>query len=228
MALVIGNGTYEEAGTLTNPVNDAADIAAKLKRSRLRGDRGQRSRQARARAQDRRILRCARRRRRRAVLLCRPWPAGRWPQFHRPCRRQARRADQAQAGDGADRRHPRHHGAADDDQPGVPRCLPQQSVRAQAQAHGDQPLGDRAGGAGAVQFDARLVHRLLDGAGFGGDGRGRAQLALCRGAAQAYRRPRPEHQRSDDRGAPRRGRRDRRRAAPVGAGLAARPFRVRA
>src|SRR6187397_658508 len=31
LALVIGNGTYEEAGTLTNPVNDAADIAAKLR-----------------------------------------------------------------------------------------------------------------------------------------------------------------------------------------------------
>ena len=31
VALVIGNGTYEEAGTLTNPVNDAADIAAKLR-----------------------------------------------------------------------------------------------------------------------------------------------------------------------------------------------------
>src|SRR4029453_10470266 len=31
VALVIGNGTYEEAGTLTNPVNDAADIAARLK-----------------------------------------------------------------------------------------------------------------------------------------------------------------------------------------------------
>src|SRR6185436_18101951 len=31
VALVIGNGTYEEAGTLTNPVNDASDIAARLK-----------------------------------------------------------------------------------------------------------------------------------------------------------------------------------------------------
>jgi uncharacterized caspase-like protein len=31
VALVIGNGTYEEAGTLTNPVNDAVDIAARLK-----------------------------------------------------------------------------------------------------------------------------------------------------------------------------------------------------
>lgn len=27
VALVIGNGTYAEAGTLTNPVNDALDIA---------------------------------------------------------------------------------------------------------------------------------------------------------------------------------------------------------
>jgi len=31
VALVIGNGTYEDAGTLANPVNDAADIAAKLR-----------------------------------------------------------------------------------------------------------------------------------------------------------------------------------------------------
>src|SRR6187397_2022191 len=31
VALVIGNGTYEEAGTLTNPVNDAVDIAARLR-----------------------------------------------------------------------------------------------------------------------------------------------------------------------------------------------------
>jgi uncharacterized caspase-like protein len=31
VALVIGNGTYEEAGTLANPVNDALDIAAKLR-----------------------------------------------------------------------------------------------------------------------------------------------------------------------------------------------------
>ncbi|WP_442578772.1 caspase family protein [Mesorhizobium sp. ASY16-5R] len=31
VALVIGNGTYENAGTLANPVNDAADIAAKLR-----------------------------------------------------------------------------------------------------------------------------------------------------------------------------------------------------
>ena len=31
MALVIGNGTYAEAGTLTNPVNDALDIAGKLR-----------------------------------------------------------------------------------------------------------------------------------------------------------------------------------------------------
>lgn len=31
VALVIGNGTYAEAGTLANPVNDAADIAAKLR-----------------------------------------------------------------------------------------------------------------------------------------------------------------------------------------------------
>jgi len=31
VALVIGNGTYEEAGTLINPVNDASDIAARLK-----------------------------------------------------------------------------------------------------------------------------------------------------------------------------------------------------
>src|SRR6202008_3628310 len=28
----IGNGTYEEAGTLANPVNDAADMAAELRR----------------------------------------------------------------------------------------------------------------------------------------------------------------------------------------------------
>jgi uncharacterized caspase-like protein len=31
VALVIGNGTYEEAGTLANPVNDALDMAAKLR-----------------------------------------------------------------------------------------------------------------------------------------------------------------------------------------------------
>jgi uncharacterized caspase-like protein len=31
VALVVGNGTYEDAGALTNPVNDAADIAAKLR-----------------------------------------------------------------------------------------------------------------------------------------------------------------------------------------------------
>lgn len=31
VALVIGNGTYAEAGTLTNPVNDALDIAGKLR-----------------------------------------------------------------------------------------------------------------------------------------------------------------------------------------------------
>ncbi|CAN5147703.1 hypothetical protein BH10PSE7_BH10PSE7_35100 [soil metagenome] len=30
VALVIGNGTYAEAGTLANPVNDALDVAAKL------------------------------------------------------------------------------------------------------------------------------------------------------------------------------------------------------
>jgi uncharacterized caspase-like protein len=32
VALVIGNGTYEDAGTLANPVNDAADMAAELRR----------------------------------------------------------------------------------------------------------------------------------------------------------------------------------------------------
>jgi len=31
VALVIGNGTYEDAGALANPVNDALDIAAKLR-----------------------------------------------------------------------------------------------------------------------------------------------------------------------------------------------------
>ncbi|TIS97506.1 MAG: peptidase C14, partial [Mesorhizobium sp.] len=31
VALVIGNGTYAEAGTLANPVNDALDIADKLR-----------------------------------------------------------------------------------------------------------------------------------------------------------------------------------------------------
>lgn len=31
VALVIGNGSYEEAGTLANPVNDAIDMAAKLR-----------------------------------------------------------------------------------------------------------------------------------------------------------------------------------------------------
>jgi uncharacterized caspase-like protein len=31
VALVVGNGTYEEAGTLTNPVNDAVDVAARLR-----------------------------------------------------------------------------------------------------------------------------------------------------------------------------------------------------
>ena len=31
VALVIGNGTYEEAGTLANPVNDATDVAARLR-----------------------------------------------------------------------------------------------------------------------------------------------------------------------------------------------------
>lgn len=31
VALVIGNGTYEDAGTLPNPVNDALDMAAKLR-----------------------------------------------------------------------------------------------------------------------------------------------------------------------------------------------------
>jgi uncharacterized caspase-like protein len=31
VALVVGNGTYENAGTLANPVSDAADIAAKLR-----------------------------------------------------------------------------------------------------------------------------------------------------------------------------------------------------
>ena len=31
VALVIGNGTYDEAGALANPVNDALDIAAKLR-----------------------------------------------------------------------------------------------------------------------------------------------------------------------------------------------------
>lgn len=31
VALVIGNGTYEEAGTLVNPVNDSRDMAAKLR-----------------------------------------------------------------------------------------------------------------------------------------------------------------------------------------------------
>lgn len=31
VALVIGNGTYEEAGALANPVNDALDVAAKLR-----------------------------------------------------------------------------------------------------------------------------------------------------------------------------------------------------
>ncbi|MGE3831761.1 MAG: caspase family protein, partial [Parvibaculaceae bacterium] len=30
VALVIGNGTYQNAGTLANPVNDALDMAAKL------------------------------------------------------------------------------------------------------------------------------------------------------------------------------------------------------
>ncbi len=31
VALVIGNGTYQEAGTLANPVNDASDLAEKLR-----------------------------------------------------------------------------------------------------------------------------------------------------------------------------------------------------
>lgn len=31
VALVVGNGTYAEAGTLANPVNDALDIADKLR-----------------------------------------------------------------------------------------------------------------------------------------------------------------------------------------------------
>lgn len=31
VALVVGNGTYEDAGTLANPVNDALDMAAKLR-----------------------------------------------------------------------------------------------------------------------------------------------------------------------------------------------------
>src|SRR4029434_1765502 len=31
VALVIGNGTYADAGTLANPVNDALDIAGKLR-----------------------------------------------------------------------------------------------------------------------------------------------------------------------------------------------------
>jgi uncharacterized caspase-like protein len=31
VALVIGNGTYQEAGTLANPVNDATDVAARLR-----------------------------------------------------------------------------------------------------------------------------------------------------------------------------------------------------
>src|SRR5271166_4812542 len=32
VALVIGNGAYAQAGTLTNPVNDATDMANALKR----------------------------------------------------------------------------------------------------------------------------------------------------------------------------------------------------
>ena len=31
VALVVGNGTYEQAGTLANPVNDSLDVAAKLR-----------------------------------------------------------------------------------------------------------------------------------------------------------------------------------------------------
>ena len=33
VALVIGNGAYRSAPTLANPTNDAADVAASLKRS---------------------------------------------------------------------------------------------------------------------------------------------------------------------------------------------------
>jgi hypothetical protein len=101
----------------------------KAARPRLHRHRGPRPGEAGAGAAHRRVRRRAGRRRRRAVLLCRPRRPGRRAQLHPAGRCQARRRGQAAAGIRSDRPGARHHGAADEDEPGLPRRLPQQPLR---------------------------------------------------------------------------------------------------
>lgn len=78
--------------------------------------------------------------------------------------------------------------------------------------------------AGLAQFDSTRGSFIAFSTAPGAvamDGTG-AQFAVCRRIAAAHGRTRPEHQRHDDRGAPRRGFRNPRGTAPLGTGFAAR------
>ncbi len=148
VAFVVGNGAYKNVAQLPNPPIDAKSMAERAAQCRLR--RGGRH-QPHPRQDDReaaRIRQEGARRRRRAVLLCRPRHRHQRHQLSAAGRRrhqirngrQARQRDQYRSHARPD--HERCQGQA-----GVPRCLPRQSVRRQDQVEfGDpQRLGaDRA------------------------------------------------------------------------------------
>ncbi len=90
VALVIGNGAYRSANALPNPPNDAADIAAALRRIGFDVVEGRDLDKRGDGRQDREFGRKLDARRSGPVLLCRPRPAGRRQELSGAGRRQAR------------------------------------------------------------------------------------------------------------------------------------------
>lgn len=186
VALVIGNGTYAEAGTLANPVNDALDIADKLRTIGFEvvegNDLGKRELE-RSIGEFSDALEGA------GVGLFYYAGHGLQVEGRNYIVPVDARLDVPVSCSSKRCRSPRHHGTAGQGQPGVPRRLPQQPVGPQLEPHRHHPLGNGAGGTGAVRFDTRLLHCLRDGAGRGRHGRIGAQLALRPGPAAPHPEP---------------------------------------
>ena len=198
VALVIGNGAYRLAPALPNPRNDAADMAAALRRIGFDVVEG---RDLDKRAMEAKIIEFSRKlddANLALVLLRRPRPAGRRQELSGAGRRQDRargrprlRDHRRQPGAGADGR--RQAG-----QPRLPRRLPRQPARPLARA---QP-GDavRARGPGARQHPERHRHhdRLCDAARQRRARRHRPQQPVHDRHAQAPGHARPRHRLADE------------------------------
>ncbi len=186
VALVIGNSAYQHVPRLANPSNDATDMAAKLRASRFRRDRGASTLPSARWREHQVVRRQARRRRCRSVLLCRPRLAGRRQELPRACRRRAQVRIRSRFRGRRARPRPQANGAQRPHQHRLPRRLPRQSACRQSRRI--EPLARRRPRASpASRPSASMMVVYLDRARERRARRRRPQQPIHRCAAPPYR-----------------------------------------